>query len=63
MFLGIIIGTFYSGYLLVDTHLILGGRHHELSLDNHILGATILYVDIIQLFLEILRIVGKKKEE
>lgn len=53
----------YSVYLLIDTQLVLGGRHHQLSLDDYILGATIIYVDIISLFLKILRVLGKKKND
>lgn len=53
----------YSVYLLIDTQFVLGGRHHQLSLDDYILGATIIYVDIISLFLKLLRILGKKKND
>ena len=53
----------YSIYLLVDTQLIMGGRHKQLQMDDYILGATILYVDIISLFLKILQILGKKKDD
>jgi FtsH-binding integral membrane protein len=31
-----------------------------LSYDDYIIGALILYIDIIRLFIEILKIVGKK---
>lgn len=53
----------YSVYLLIDTQLIMGGRHNQLQMDDYILGATILYVDIISLFLKILQILGKKKDD
>ena len=53
----------YSIYLLIDTQLVLGGSHRKLQLDDYILGATIIYVDIISLFLKILRILGKKKDD
>jgi len=55
------IGAIYSIYLIIDTQLILGGRKAELTLDNYVLGAATLYVDIIQLFLQILKILGEKK--
>lgn len=58
-----VLAVVYSVYLLVDTQLILGGRHRQLSLDDHILGAIILYVDIISLFLKILQLLGKKKND
>ena len=38
-------------------------RHNQLQMDDYILGATILYVDIISLFLKILQILGKKKDD
>lgn len=52
----------YSVYLLIDTQLVLGGRHQQLRLDDYILGATIIYIDIISLFLKLLRLLGKKKD-
>lgn len=54
------IAAIYSVYLIIDTQLIMGGREKELTMDNYVLGAVILYIDIIRLFLEILRIFGKK---
>ncbi len=59
--LAIIIGAVYSIYLIIDTQLIIGGRNQELSLDNYILGAAMLYIDIIQLFLQILRLLGDRR--
>lgn len=50
----------YSVYLIVDTQLIIGGKNRELTMDNYVLGAVLLYVDIIQLFIQILKILGKK---
>jgi FtsH-binding integral membrane protein len=55
------IAAVYSVYLIIDTQLIFGGKNVELTLDNYILGAALLYIDIIQLFLQILKILGKKK--
>ena len=56
------IAAIYSLYLIIDTQLIMGGREKELTMDNYVLGAVILYVDIIRLFLEILRIIGKRND-
>lgn len=39
-----------SLYLMYDTQLIMGGRSAELSPEEYILGAVMLYVDIIHLF-------------
>lgn len=58
----IAIACVYSIYLIIDTQLILGGKNQELTLDNYVLGAVLLYIDIIQLFLQILKILGKKKD-
>lgn len=63
MGIAIVVGVAYSIYLLVDTQMILGGKHKSLSLDNYVLGAIILYVDIVGLFLKILQILGKKKDD
>ena len=41
----------YALYLIYDTQLIAGGKSHELSLDDYVVGSLILYVDIMGLFL------------
>lgn len=56
------IACLYSIYLIIDTQLILGGKNQELTLDNYVLGAVLLYIDIIQLFLQILKILGKRRQ-
>ena len=54
------IGVILFGiYLIVDTQLILGGRRHQLSLDEHAAAAMMLYIDIIQIFLYILKLLSK----
>jgi protein lifeguard len=58
--ISIAIASIYSIYLLIDTQLILGGGKVELTLDNYVLGAVLLFIDIIQLFLRILGILGEK---
>ena len=57
------IGLIYCVYILIDTQLILGGKNKELTLDNYVMGAMILYVDIIGLFLKILQLLGEKKKK
>lgn len=56
---------FYGIYIIYDTELIIGGGQYELSIDDYILGAIIIYIDIIILFLRILRLLaiifGKNK--
>ena len=58
-----VIGVIYCVYILIDTQLILGGKNKELTLDNYVMGAMILYVDIIGLFLKILQLLGEKKNK
>ena len=63
MGLAFIFSVIYSIYILIDTQLILGGKNKELTMDDYVLGSVILYVDIISLFLKILQILGKKKDD
>ncbi|XP_067854954.1 protein lifeguard 1 [Heptranchias perlo] len=49
----------FSIYLVVDTQLMLGGKHrYSLSPEEYIFAALNLYLDIINLFLFILQIIG-----
>ncbi|KAL3836349.1 hypothetical protein ACJMK2_021872 [Sinanodonta woodiana] len=49
----------FSAYLVFDTQLMLGGKHkYALSPEEYIFAALNLYLDVINLFLFILRIVG-----
>lgn len=43
-------------YIVYDTQIIVGGRNCELEVDDYVLGAMILYLDIMQLFLAILKL-------
>jgi len=40
----------FSFYLLFDTQLIMGGKRYEIEIDDYIIGAIILYTDIITIF-------------
>jgi FtsH-binding integral membrane protein len=55
--LGIVV---YGFYLLIDTQLICGGKTWKLSEDDYIIGALILYIDIIGLFIYILELLNRK---
>ena len=46
-----IFANIYSIYILIDTQLIMGRKSVKLSMDNYVLGAVLLYTDIIGLFL------------
>ena len=47
-------------YLVIDTQMIVGGRSVELAIDQYALAAMLLYIDIVQIFLYILRFLSKK---
>ena len=46
-------------FIVYDTQLMLGGKHkYAISMDEYVFAALNLYLDIINLFLYLLRIVG-----
>ena len=55
-------GTILFGiYLIIDTQMIIGGkRHTHISKEDYILAATILYLDILNIFLYLLRLFGDR---
>ena len=55
-FIGMIISCFY---ILYDTQLLMGDRGVKFDLDDYIIAALNIYLDIIKLFIEILRILSK----
>jgi len=50
----------YGLFLLIDTQLVCGGGRHELSIDDYVVGALILYLDIVMIFLHILQMFGNR---
>jgi FtsH-binding integral membrane protein len=46
----------FGFYLIYDTQLIVGGKRYELDYDDYIIGALMIYIDIIALFVELLQI-------
>ena len=52
--------VFYGLFLIYDTQLIAGGKKHSLSYDDYIVGALILYIDIMMIFLELLKLLGNR---
>ncbi|CAG9314322.1 unnamed protein product [Blepharisma stoltei] len=59
-FFCLIVILLYGYFLVYDTQLIAGGRYRELTYDDYVIGAVLLYTDIIILFLYILSASGKK---
>ena len=55
-----IIVCFYGFFLIYDTQLVAGGRKHQLDVDDYVIGAMIIYTDIIMLFLELLKLLGRR---
>lgn len=51
----------YGIYLIIDIQLIVGKGRYKLCHEDYIVGALMIYVDIIGLFLEFLRIFGSSK--
>jgi len=53
-----------SMFLVFDTQLILGGGHeHEFSVDDYAMAALCIYLDVIQLFLSLLRLLGRSDDD
>jgi len=47
-------------YLVIDVQLISQSKRYQLTEDDYIIGVLILYIDIIQIFLYILRLLSRK---
>ena len=52
---------FFSLYLIYDTQLVIGKNKKFISTDNYIVGALMIYIDIVSLFINILMLFGKEK--
>lgn len=50
----------FMAFLAFDTQMIMGGRKLELSPEEHIFAALQLYMDVVQLFLLLLRLLGRR---
>jgi FtsH-binding integral membrane protein len=48
----------FSLYLIYDTQLIMGNRQEMIQVDDYILGALYLYIDIIQILLNLLQVLN-----
>ena len=59
--IAVVFGVIYMAYLIIDTQLIMGNRKRQITLDNYVLGAVFIYIDIVGLFLQILRILGSRR--
>lgn len=52
-----------SLYLMFDIQLIMGGRKCEISPEEYVMAAAMLYTDIIQLFIYMLQIINRLSED
>lgn len=51
----------FSFYIVYDVQMLLGGDHkYQLSPDEYVFGAIAIYLDVINLFIYILRILGER---
>ncbi|CAF1618951.1 unnamed protein product [Adineta ricciae] len=50
----------FSIFLAVDTQLIMGGKRHEISAEDHIFAALMLYIDVVYIFLYILSLLDDR---
>lgn len=56
------IGIFVFGlYLIIDTQMVIGHKQFALSVDDYVVAALLLYIDIVQIFLYILTLFSRKK--
>jgi FtsH-binding integral membrane protein len=55
----------FSFYLAYHTKLIVGGKHakYRMNEKDYVFGAMALYMDIVNIFLSILRLIGEDKKE
>lgn len=53
----------FSIYLVIDTQMLVGGKRAELSPEDYVLGAIMIYMDIIQIFLHLLRLLELLKSD
>ena len=51
---------FFGVYLIVDTQMIIGRKTYVLEMDDYVMAAMMLYIDIVTIFVEILKILGSK---
>lgn len=54
----------FSGYIVLDTQLIIGGKHSsfQFGTEDYVMAAITIYLDIINLFLYILSLFGDRRD-
>ena len=63
LFINALVAILFGFYLLIDLQQVMGGSHQyfRFSPDDYILAALVIYLDIINLFLYILKILAQAK--
>jgi FtsH-binding integral membrane protein len=56
--IAIVSAILFTAYLIYDLQLLMGGRSNEFSPDAYVIAALNIYIDIIQIFLNVLQIIG-----
>jgi len=51
----------YGLFLLCDTQLIIKSGRHGLSVDDYVVGAILIYTDIVMIFIYLLALFGSKR--
>jgi len=51
----------FMAFLAFDTQMIMGGKQHELSAEDHVFATIQLYMDIVQIFLFLLSLFGERR--
>lgn len=51
----------FMAFLAFDTQMIMGGKKHEISAEDHVFATIQLYMDIVQIFLFLLSLFGERK--
>jgi len=49
---------FYGLYLIYDTQLLIGNKYFDIGIDDYIIASIVLYIDIVLLFIKLLRLIG-----
>lgn len=55
MIISVVGAIIFSLYLLYDLQMLMGGKTQELSPDEYIFASMTIYLDVIQIFLNILQ--------
>jgi hypothetical protein len=51
----------FTLYLVFDIQMVLGGKQHEFGVDDYVFAALNIYLDIINIFLHLLRLFGERR--